>query len=183
METSFPLIKPELTRVHQLTSLENAVTEFEQFLKQHVSLVILGKFENSDLLIKNAHKLCTQQGAHPKQRILWIQTPEQIAALRSTIEALIEALIEEDESEQTTGLDNLRAIAFEPTTKKAAYFIYVDPKITGNPKDRRKRMSTFQMQKAFNAAIQIMPATEEEPIEATTPNVSQPTSPTDQPII
>ncbi len=175
METAFPLIKPELTRVHQLNSLETALEEFEQFLKQYVSLIVLGDFENDDLLIGNAHKLCVQQGAHPKQRILWIRSMAQLTALHPKLEAYLKASFPNKEIH----LDNIRAIAFEPRTKKAAYLIFVDPSLSDDPADKRKGISTFQMQKAFNAAIKIMPAEEDMPAIDTT----QPTLPTDRPIL
>lgn len=149
METSFPLILPDLTRLHQLNGAENALEELKTFIKQYISLVILGGFENSTLLLSNANKLCIEATAHPKQRILWLKSFEEMFAVRP----FLEQTLKESFPDKEIDMDNIRAISFEPTTQKPTYIIYIDPSLSPDPKDKRKRISTFQMQLAFNAAI------------------------------
>ncbi len=149
METSFPLILPELTRLHQLNSAENVLEELKIFLRQYISLIVLGGFENSTLLLNNGNKLCIEATAHPKQRILWLKSFEEIFVVRP----FLERLLKESFPEKEIDMDNVRAISFEPTTQKPAYIIYIDPSLSPDPKDKRRRISTFQMQLAFNAAI------------------------------
>ncbi|NJK84086.1 MAG: hypothetical protein HC912_10090 [Saprospiraceae bacterium] len=149
METSFPLIFPELTRLHVLNGTENALEELQIFIKQYISLIVLGAFENSTLLLNNANKLCIEATAHPKQRILWIKGLEEIVTVRPFLEQQLKTAFPEKE----INMDNIRAIAFAPTTQQPTYLIYIDPSLSNDPKDKRRRISTFQMQLAFNAAI------------------------------
>ena len=78
MPTSLPMPMPTLTRLHCLAEDEDKVVEcFDEFVNEHITLLIIGNFERADLLLKTANQLCLQDGAHPKQRVLWIRDVSQ----------------------------------------------------------------------------------------------------------
>ncbi|MEM1325541.1 MAG: hypothetical protein AAGI23_06280 [Bacteroidota bacterium] len=160
MPTLLPMPMPTLTRLHCLAEDEEKVVEtFELFIDEYITLLILGNFEKADLLLKNANQLCLQDGAHPKQRVLWIKDVSHIAELRPKLEAFIEKKF----PERTIDFNNIRALSMSPKTESVSYLIFVDPTATDEPRDKRKKLSTFQMARAFNAAIKDMPNPELEP--------------------
>ncbi len=152
MPTTFPIPIPSLTRVHTLNGMETAIEDFDAFLEEHITLLLLGRFEDSTILLEGANKLCTQETAHPKQRILWVNKLEELFTLKTKIEDALK----EGFPEKEITFENVRAIAMMP---KVAYVIYVDPSLSPDPKDKRKKISIFQMQRAFNAAIKALPPT------------------------
>ncbi|MEM8527846.1 MAG: hypothetical protein AAGG68_24605 [Bacteroidota bacterium] len=150
---SLPMPMPNLTRLHTFNGLDTIIADLDAFLQEHISLIILGTFENAKILLENANQLCLQDGAHPNQRVLWINKIEQMAALQSQLE---EALAK-DFPEKEVDINNIRAISVVPKTKEIAYIIYIDPSLSPDPKDKRKKLSTFQMERAFKAAIKAIP--------------------------
>ncbi|MEM0994475.1 MAG: hypothetical protein AAF847_20375 [Bacteroidota bacterium] len=156
--TSLPIPIPELTRVHCLNGLDTIIADLNNFLDEHITLVILGTFENSKMLLENANQLCLQPGAHPKQSILWINDIDHLAALRPKFEKAIQDSFPDKEVD----LNNIRAASVLPKSKQIAYVIYIDPTKSPDPRDKRKKLSTFQMARAFNAAIKALPNPENE---------------------
>lgn len=152
MPTTFPMPIPTLTRIHTLNGMDTAIEDFDAFLEEHIALIILGTFENSNILLQGANKLCTQDTAHPKQRVLWINKLEELFTLKTKIEAALKERFPEKE----IAFENVRAVSMMP---KMVYVIYVDPSLSPDPKDKRKKISVFQMQRAFNAAIKALPPT------------------------
>ncbi|MEM9884285.1 MAG: hypothetical protein AAF849_00210 [Bacteroidota bacterium] len=154
---SLPLPIPNLTRVHCLNGLDTIIEDLNTFLDAHITLVILGTFENSKMLLENANQLCLQPGAHPDQRVLWINDIDHLAALRPKFEKAIKNSFPNKEVD----LNNIRAASVLPKSKDIAYVIYIDPSLSPDPKDKRKKLSSFQMMRAFNAAIKALPDTDE----------------------
>ena len=113
----------------------------------------MGAFEYSKVLLENANQLCLQDGAHPKQRVLWVNKIEEIA----TLKPLLDDALKTSFPNKAVDLNNIRAISVVPKTKQIAYIIYIDPSLSPDPKDKRKKQSTFQMERAFKAAIKAMP--------------------------
>mgnify|MGYP007037737831 CR=1 FL=1 len=150
---SFPLHFPELTRVNNLDGADTAVEDLKIYISQYLPLIILGTFPNAKDLLTNANMLCTQAGAPPTQRVLWIKD----VAIRAAIQPVIDAAIAAGFPDKEYSHDNIRALSM--ASGKAAYLIFVDPALSPEPKDKRKSLSTFQMQRAFNAAIALIPAT------------------------
>lgn len=151
---SFPIPIPSLTRVHLLDELESPAEDLNSFLSQFISLIILTDFAEDPpppVLLKTANKLCTQMTAHPLQRVLWIPKAEMQALLKPTLEAAINAGF----PDKSVNFDNVAAICVPPGSGKAAYLIYK------NPFDKRKKLSTLEMQIAFNEAILQMSKTPE----------------------
>lgn len=150
---SFPMPIPSLTRVHILDEVEAPADDLTTFMSQFISLIVLTDFPDDPqpLLLKTANKLCTQPTAHPLQRVLWIPKAEMQAALKPTLEAAIAAGFPDKE----VNFDNVAAISLAPASGKAAYVIY---KV---PFDKRKKLSTIEMQIAFNEAIMQMSKTPE----------------------
>ncbi|MEL6943880.1 MAG: hypothetical protein AAFO82_14560, partial [Bacteroidota bacterium] len=109
--------------------------------------------ENAKVLLENANQLCLQDGAHPNQRVLWINKIEQMAALQSQLVDALKVSFPDKEVD----INNIRAFSVVPKTKQIAYIIYIDPSLSPDPKDKRKKLSTFQMERAFKAAIKAMP--------------------------
>lgn len=149
----FPIPIPHLTCLHQLDDTDEVLIDFLQFIDKHITLLILGNFEGSNLLFENAHQLCVQDGAHPSQRILWINDISQLATIRPKIEEILSSSF----PERTIDFNNLRALSIVPETQEVTYLMYINPELSDNPKDKRKKLSTFQMQRAFNAAIKAIP--------------------------
>lgn len=151
MPTTFPMPIPTLTRVHTLNELEgdNVITDFDAFLEAHVSLVILGKFEEEAVILSDANKICTQNTTHHKLRVLWLDKVEQLVALKPKIQAALDAAY----PEKAITFENVRAVTMTPTIN---YVIFVNPALSPDPKDKRKRISFFQMQRAFNAATKAL---------------------------
>lgn len=149
----FPIPIPQLTCLHRLDDTDEVLADFTHFIENHLTLLILGNFEGANLLFENAHQLCVQPGAHPKQRILWVDDISQLAVIRPKIEEMLIASF----PDRTIDFNNLRALSIEPKTQKITYLIYINPELSDNLKDKRKKLSTFQMQRAFNAAIKAIP--------------------------
>ncbi len=150
---SFPIPIPDLTRVHELDEAESPAEDLTSFLSQFISLIILTDFppDPPPVLLKTANKLCTQLAAHPLQRVLWIPNSEMQEVLKPMLEAAINAGF----PDKSVNFDNVAAICVPPGSGKAAYLIYK------NPFDKRKKLSTFEMQIAFNEAILQMSKTPE----------------------
>lgn len=148
---SFPIPIPNFTRLHTLDEAESPVEDFTTFLSQFISLVILTDSPEDQLpiLLENANKMCIDETAHPQQRVLWIPKSELRAALQPVLEAVIKAGF----PDKLVTFDNVVALSLAPSSGKAAYLIYKDPSLSPDPLDKRKKLSTFQMQRAFNAAI------------------------------
>lgn len=146
---SLPIPIPNLTRLHTLNEIDTIVADLNTFLEDHPSLIVLGNFEDSKILLENAHNLCIEDGAHPKQRVLWINDIDKMAALKDKLEKGLK----ESFPEREIDINNIRAFSVVPQTQKIAYLIYIDPSLSPNPKDKRKKLSTFQMARAFKAAI------------------------------
>lgn len=153
---SFPIPIATLTRVHSLDISDQPVEDLSIFINQYVSLIILSDFPadpSPPLLLENANSLCTQEGALPQQRVLWVPGTAQQEALKADLAAAIEAGFPGKEF----NFDNIVALSLAQGSKQAAYLIFKDPALSPDPSDARKKLSTFQMQRAFNAAILQMP--------------------------
>jgi len=150
---SLPMPLPNLTRLHTFSGLDTIVADLDAFLQEHISLIVLGTFENGKVLMENANQLCLQDGAHPKQRILWIKKIEEMAVLKPQLDKALKTSFPNKEID----MNNIRAISVVPKTKQIAYIIYIDPSESPDPRDKRKKLSTFQMERAFKAAIKAMP--------------------------
>lgn len=153
MSLLLPIPNPELPRVHSVTNTEQTLTDFKTFIEECVGLVILGDFENSDTLIDSANFLCTQETAPENQRVLWLKTEEEIEQVRE----VLTAKLKEFRPEEDIPLENVRAVSITPKIGKIAFVIYADPTKAINRRDRRKRMSVFNMQRAFIKAIRMTP--------------------------
>lgn len=152
---SFPLHFPTLTRVNNLDGAATAAEDLKIYINQYLPIVILGDFPDSETMMTNADLLCTQPGALPTQRILWLNDEAILAAVMP----LLDAAIKSGFPNKVYSYDNIRALSIEPSSMKAAYLIFKDPSLSPDPKDIRKTLSTFQMQRAFNAAIALIPDT------------------------
>ncbi len=169
MPISLPMPMPTLTRLHSLSSEEEAIVErFDEFIEEYVALVVLGEFERAELILQNANQLCLQDGAHPKQRVLWVKEAEQVAALRPKIEALIQKKY----PDHTIDFDNIRAVTVAPNAEKVSYIMYANPRIANDPEGRPKRLSILWMAIAFNQAILDIPNPE---LESEIESEDQPT--------
>lgn len=149
---SFPIPIPELTRVNTLDKVETAVEDLAVFLKQFIALVILDDFSGKPfppILLKTANKLCTQEGALPLQRVLWISSPDMAAAVKPALEAVIQLGF----PNKPFDYENIAALAVEPDSGRAVYLIFKDPSLSPDPEDSDKKLSTLEMQIAFNTAI------------------------------
>jgi hypothetical protein len=157
---SFPLPIPSLTRVHSLDTLDTAAEDLTTFMSQFISVIILTDFSDEPMpdLLVNANKICTDDTAHPLQRVLWIPKEDLQGTLKSTLEAIIKAGF----PDKAFTFDNISALSLAPASGKAAYLIYKDPSLSPDPLDKRKKLSTFQIQRAFNNAILQMPKTTEQ---------------------
>ena len=152
---SFPLHFPTLTRVNNLDGAATAVEDLETYISQYLPLVILGHFPAAQDMLTNANQLCTQPGALPTQRVLWLTDVDILSAVKPQLDAAIKSGF----PNKVYNYENIRALSIEPTSGKAAYLIFVDPTLSPDPTDKRKALSTFQMQRAFNAAISLIPDT------------------------
>ncbi len=152
---SFPLHFPNLTRVNALDGSATAVEDFKNYLTQYLPIVILGDVEDAQDLMTNADLLCTQAGALPTQRILWVKDEATIEALKAEVQSAIESGF----PTKQYSYENIHALSIEPASGKAAYLIYKDPSKSPDPKDSKKGLNTFQLQRAFNAAISLIPDT------------------------
>ncbi|MFM9949478.1 MAG: hypothetical protein ACKV1O_16190 [Saprospiraceae bacterium] len=152
---SFPLHFPTLTRVNNLDGAATAVEDLKTYINQYLPVIILGDFPDSETMLTNADLLCTQAGALPTQRILWLKDEAILAAVMPQLDAAIKSGF----PNKVYSYDNIRALSIEPASVKAAYLIFKDPSLSPDPKDIRKKLSTFQMQRAFNAAIALIPDT------------------------
>lgn len=149
----FHLPFPTLTRVHSPDGSGDLTQELETFLKEHITLVIFGQFNKSEALLKVANKLCTEDGAHEKQRTLWIRDIKQLSAINPRLEEFLKR----DFPDKEIDFNNVRAVSVIPESIKLAYVIYIDPSLSPDPKDKFKKLSAFQMLRAFNKAILGMP--------------------------
>ncbi len=152
---SFPLHFPTLTRVNNLDGAATAVGDLKTYINQYLPLIILGDFPDPETMLTNADLLCTQAGALPTQRVLWLKDEAILAAVQPQLDAAIKSGF----PSKVYSYDNIRALSIEPASGKAAYLIFKDPSLSPDPKDKRKILSTFQMQRAFNAAILLIPDT------------------------
>ncbi|MDZ4679235.1 MAG: hypothetical protein SH848_11340 [Saprospiraceae bacterium] len=152
---SFPLHFPTLTRVNNLDGAATAAQDLKIYINQYLPLVILGDFPNAETMLTNADLLCTQAGALPTQRILWLKDEAILAAVMPQLDEAIKFGF----PNKAYRYDNIRALSIEPASMKVAYLIFKDPTLSPDPKDIRKSLSTFQMQRAFNAAIELIPDT------------------------
>ncbi len=146
---SFPIPFPNLTRVNELEGAATAVEDLNTYISQHLPLIILGDFQDTDNLIDNANRLCTQPGALPTQRVLWLRDETTLRAVLPQLDAAIKLGF----PGKAYQLDNIRALSIDPKSGRAAYLIFKNPQLSPDPNDSKKSLSTFQMQRAFNAAI------------------------------
>jgi len=152
---SFPLHFPNLTRVNNLESAATAAEDLKIYVNQYLPLIILGDFLNPETMLSIADRLCTQPGALPTQRTLWLKDEDILAAVMPQLDEAIKSGF----PNKIYSYDNIRALSIVPASFKAAYLIFKDPSLSPDPGDIRKSLSLFQMQRAFSAAISLIPDT------------------------
>ncbi|MEL6674612.1 MAG: hypothetical protein AAFR61_20545 [Bacteroidota bacterium] len=150
MATSLPLHRTDWTRVHKLNGPDSAVADISQFWKRTASLVILGDFVHSPVLVKSANRLCLNGPEF--QRVLWVKDESLMNAIVPGCQALIEAF------QPGMTLDKVQAFSVNPQDGSAVFLIEKQP---ANPNER---ISTPRMLKAFNAVLQLLPPDWQPPV-------------------
>lgn len=128
----FPLPNPRLTKIHCLEWKKVAVDtdtsdtppnedtktpeqvaaliqDFDAFLAQFITLVVLGKVENESAWRAVTNRMCQAVSAPPTQRVLWIDDETQVSVLQANIEQRIK-----DSLGDSVKFEDIRAFSSSP---------------------------------------------------------------------
>ena len=141
MSTNLGLHDPTKVRVFKLSEPENALTELRNFLAGHISLLILGEFNKSSLHIESANKLCLD--GPDVQAVLWIKDAALLEVVKPYLKAQLSAFSQME-------YDKVLSMSFRKNSEEVVYLI------EKNPSSNLKRMSKFQMFKAFAEAAKVI---------------------------
>ena len=124
--------------------------QLEAFLREHVTLIVLGDFPDSSDIILFANDFCWETGSIEQQAILWIKedslrtqlTPTLMGYLQQTISAL--ELSGKDSSAFRKDLGSLRGIFISPVDLSATMVI---------PKDGVAELEDMLVSQGFSRTV------------------------------
>lgn len=141
MSDSLGLHDPTLVRVFKLSNEEKAKAEFDTFLAEHSSLLMLEDFTDSDIYIASANKMCLD--GLKGQAVLWIKDEALIEILKEELSAKIKVFNPE------IAFAKVQAVAFLRHKAEVCHLILKQPT------DRENKMSSRNIAKAFAATFKV----------------------------
>lgn len=141
MSNSLGLHDPSLPRVFKLSNEEKAKEEFDAFLSEHSSLLMLEEFPDSDIYTASANKMCLD--GLSDQAVLWIKDEALINILKEELSSKVQVF------DSSVDFSKVQAIAFKRFKTEVCHLILKQPT------DSKHRMSSRNIAKAFAATLSV----------------------------